>query len=648
MKNAVKKMLAAALAIVVGIAGLAMSVFATEEESAIVTGDINIGTAEELLAFAKSTQDGTNGNCKDLTVALTADIDMTGYYWYHRDSEGTVVADYRIPDFIGTFEGNGYKIQNLSFLDAYADTTEMSNLSFIIQGKSYLKNLHLDGITVDTAAPAYFAGLVKDFAWSGDASAYAENCSVSNVVIDAAADFTFGGMFYRLVGGSHITDCHVRNVTVNAKGALVGDNSGRNGGFVATGCEPMTLTGCTVTGLTVYAESTSKYLGGFIGGASMSAKFYDCAVDGFTVVAGDKISVVGGFVGYTAGSAWGSGLIMENCSVKGLNVECDARISAAGGFIGYTYGQGKSLTDGAHNFTNCTAEGSISAGADSKVGGFIGWLYGRSGGCAANFVDCAAKVNVVSGSYGAGFVGYYVPYSTNTMYTSFENCTASGDVTATEPVGSFLNQDETIVGGIIGGTYNYDPENADETTGETNNVAPGYRALDNGDGTWTVFPDLGREVVTIHFHRWNDETASYENWRSVEVFKDTCFLDPAHNNENNATHPAYRFLNGNEDGIADGLAELNREAGSVERPFTFWTDAPDGLGEESLTDSTVITEDRNVYVAVAETESELTPPDIPLNPTPDKDGDPIFFMMLVMLISAVLMGGCATLKRKAA
>ena len=47
-----------------------------------------------------------------------------------------------------------------------------------------------------------------------------------------------------------------------------------------------------------------------------------------------------------------------------------------------------------------------------------------------------------------------------------------------------------------------------------------------------------------------------------------------------------------------------------------------------------------------ETEAELTPPVIPELPTPDEDGDPIFGMMLVMLVSVALMGGCVVLKRK--
>jgi len=561
------------------------------------TGDIIIYTPEELIEFATKTQDGSLGNCEGRTVKLGADIDMTGYDWYYRNAEGTIVTDHRIPDFIGTFDGQGYTIKNMSYRDEYAAATEMNNLAFIIQGKSFLNDLTIDGITVNTVAPAYFAGLVKDYAWSGSDEGTVENCSVKNIAVNSSADLTFGGMFYRLVGGKAINNCHVENFTVNAGGALVGDNSGRNGGFVATGGEPMTMTDCSVTNLVVNAESTGKYLGGFIGGASMTAGFDNCDVTGFELNAKGKFSAVGGFMGYTAGSAWGEGMIVEDCDVKGLDIETTDKIGVgAGGFIGNLYGQGKSIEDGAHHFINCTTAGTISG--DAYAGGFAGWLYGRSNGCVANFDNCTAAVNIVNNDYfGAGFVGNFTPSGSNKMVAQYTNCTASGDVFAAEPIGSFLDADATNVDGIKGGTYSYDPENVDSETGETNNVAPGYRALDNGDGTWTVFPDNGKEVVKVAFHRWNDETDAYENWRTVEVYKDVNFLNADHDNDVNYSHPVYRFKNGAADGVADGLAELNKDAGSVERPFTYWTDAADGNGEEVLTDATVITGDMNVYVA---------------------------------------------------
>ncbi len=551
--------------------------------------EIIITTPKELINFATKTQDGTLGNCEGITLKLGNDIDMSGYDWYYRNAEGTIVTDHRIPEFIGTFDGQGYAVKNMSYRDEYAEATELAQLAFILSGKSDLKNLTIDGITVDTDAPAYFAGLVKDYAWTGSSDASVEKCVVKNVTVDADADFTFGGMFYRLVGGDSITDCHVEDITVNVKGALVGDNSGRNGGFVATGGEPMTFIDCSVTDLVVNAESTGNLVGGFIGGASMTGKYYNCDVNGFELNANAKFGAVGGFVATTAGSAWGSGLIMDGCDVSKIDINSTARISAAGGFVGYTAGYGKSFEDGAHNFVDCTSAGSIKTGAESKTGGFIGWLYGRNNGSVLNFENCESAVNVYSDNYGGAFVGYYVPYNTNNIIVAYNNCTASGDVFAAEPIGSFLDSDESTVDGIIGGTYNYDPENVDSETGETNNVAPGYRALNNGDGTWTVFPNEAEEVVEIAFHRWNDETDAYENWRTVEVYKNVAFVNDAYDNDLNYSHPDYRF--------ADGLKELNDEVASAERPMTYWTDAEDGAGPKVLTNEMIIADNMNVYVA---------------------------------------------------
>ena len=567
---------------------------------------IIIRTPEELVDFATRTQAGGDlGNCEGWTVKLGADIDMKDYYWYHRNAAGEIVTDHRIPAFSGIFDGQGYTIKNMKYLDEYKEATDAMPLAFIVECSNapvVLKNLKIDGITVNTVAPARFAGLVDHFtAWqyNGEKGSIS-GITVSNITVNSEAALVFGGMMHKTFGlASKISDCHVKNFTVNAKGALSGDNSGRCGGFIATGGETTDFVDCSVENFVVNAESTGGYLGGFVGGASVSGDYFNCDVKGFKLNAVAKFSAVGGFTAYTAGSAWGSNSTYENCDVSGLDIKTTDKISVgAGGFIGNIYGQDN------HRFINCTTKGTISG--DAYAGGFVGWLYGRTN-CAAEFTNCAAAVNILDNDYyGGGFVGNFIPSGDNKITVTYTNCTASGDVFAKEPIGSFLDSDVTTIDGIIGGTYSYDPENVDATTGETNNVAPGYRALDNGDGTWTVFPDLGREVVKIHFHRWNDETDSYENWRTVEVFKGTFFLNPEHNNKLNYSHPIYRFKNGDADGIADGLAELNKDAGSVERPFTYWTDAADGNGDEVLTNTTVITEDMNVYVAIRVADINVT------------------------------------------
>lgn len=561
-----------------------------EKDDAII-----ITTPEELIEFATKTQDGTLGDCGGKTVKLGNDIDMSGYDWYYRNAKGEIVTDHRIPEFSGILDGQGYSIKNMSYRDEYAEATDPMPLAFILTANGTFEDITIDGITVDTMAPARFGGFADALAYSGDG--YTQGCTIKNVEVNADAQLAFGGFAFKILDVAHVTDCHVDGFTVNANGVLNGPNSGRCGGFFATGGEVTPFKDCSVSDFVLNAESTGTYVGGFVGGASMTAFYDNCDVKGFELNAKAKISAVGGFAGYTAGSAWGAGLKFEDCDVSGLDIETSDVISVgAGGFIGNLYGQGKSVEDGAHHFINCTTEGTISG--DAYAGGFAGWLYGRPNGCVGNFDNCSAAVNIFDNDYyGAGFVGNYTPSGTNKMTAVYTNCTASGDVFAKEPVGSFLDTDDNTTDGIIGGTYNYDPENVDAETGETNNVAPGYRALDNGDGTWTVFPDNGKEVVKVAFHRWNDENDAYENWRTVEVFKDVNFLNPDHDNDVNYSHPIYRFKDGDKDGVADGLTELNKDADSAERPFTYWTDASDGNGNEVLTNDTIITGDMNVYVA---------------------------------------------------
>ena len=585
------------------------------------TGDIIITAPEELIEFATLTQSGGYlGNCNGRVVKLGNDIDLSGYEWFYRDAAGTIVTDHRIPEFSGIFDGQGFSIKNMSYKDEYKDAVDVTALAFILTANGTIKNINIDGILVNTVAPARFGSFADNLTYSGDG--YTENCTVKNITVNADAQLSFGGFAFKILDIAYVKNCHVSNFSVNANGILSGSNSGRCGGFVATGGEVTPFENCSVTNLIVNAESTGTYLGGFVGGASMTASYTNCDVYGFVLNAKAKFSSVGGFAGYTAGSAWGSGLIFEGCDVTGLDIETTDKISTgAGGFIGNLYGKGKSIEDGAHHFVNCTSQGTISGNA--YAGGFAGWLYGRSDGCAAEFKNCSAAVNVINNEYfAAAFVGNFVPSGTNKMTAQYINCTASGDVFGQEPIGSFVNSDDTTIDGIIGGTYNYDPENVDAETGEVNNVAPGYRALDNGDGTWTVFPDNGKEVVKVAFHRWNDEKNDYENWRTVEVFKDVDFFEDTYDNALNHSHPDYRFAN--------GITELDDEADDVTvREFNYWTDVPNGSQLVLDNEIEVIT-DMDVYAAY---ESEQIDYELPATGGPGTHWYTISGVILMLVVA---------------
>lgn len=77
-------------------------------ESEAESDTIEIGTAEELVAFAQSVTDGSIGGAAGKTVLLTADIDCSGVEW---TPIGTMnlddMSDYSCM-FQGVFDGQGY------------------------------------------------------------------------------------------------------------------------------------------------------------------------------------------------------------------------------------------------------------------------------------------------------------------------------------------------------------------------------------------------------------------------------------------------------------------------------------------------------------------------------------------------------------
>ena len=87
-----------------------------EAEGADTDSDtVEIGTAEELVAFAKSVTDGSIGGAAGKAVLLTADIDCSDVEW---TPIGTMnlddMSDYSCM-FQGAFDGQGHTISNVTF-----------------------------------------------------------------------------------------------------------------------------------------------------------------------------------------------------------------------------------------------------------------------------------------------------------------------------------------------------------------------------------------------------------------------------------------------------------------------------------------------------------------------------------------------------
>ena len=157
----------------------------TDNTSAPVEGAINIGTAEELIAWANTIiEDGTD--YFEVTVNFTADIDLAGYNWIPLD--GSYL------DCV-TFEGNGHTIKNLTIAgtDEAIPSASQPDYAFgfgFIQNADYdltFQNLTFDcaNITAWERHIGIFVGHIYGAAW-----VYFDNCHVTNATIDGWMDYT--------------------------------------------------------------------------------------------------------------------------------------------------------------------------------------------------------------------------------------------------------------------------------------------------------------------------------------------------------------------------------------------------------------------------------------------------------------------------
>lgn len=193
----------------------------TNDVSAPVEGAINIGSAEELIAWANTIhEDGTD--YFEVTVNFTSDIDLAGHEW--------IPIDGAYLDCV-VFEGNGHTIRNMTIagtddaIPSIAHPEHDFGFGFI-QGAEYdleFKNLNFDNVNI-TAWERHvgvFVGHVYGAAW-----VTFENCHVSNFNLNGWMEYANEGeepsehsIAFRLAGfvGANFagtlefTDCTVKH-----------------------------------------------------------------------------------------------------------------------------------------------------------------------------------------------------------------------------------------------------------------------------------------------------------------------------------------------------------------------------------------------------------------------------------------------------
>ena len=207
-----------------------------------------------------------NDPTQNLNCTLAADIDLTGKEWTP------------IPNFSGTFDGNGKTITGLTINQPSTDNV---GLFASIEDVGTVKNLKLDKVNVTANSNV---GAI-----AGENRGSIENCSVSGSVTGSSNKSNVGG-----IAGLHsegtITDCH-SSATVEGI-AYVGGIAGQSNAIVGI----TTITACYSTGsVTATADIGGSYVGGVVGRISGSGAILTaCYATGN--VKGDS-DYVGGVVG---------------------------------------------------------------------------------------------------------------------------------------------------------------------------------------------------------------------------------------------------------------------------------------------------------------------------------------------------------------
>ena len=381
---------------------------------------------EELQAFAKATQEGENYAGK--TVKLGADIDLSGTYWYQRDEAGNVLADYRINNFAGTFDGDGHTISNLVMENKY-DSGSAVGLCFFRSVTGSIKNLTLDGIDADSVGNASFYALANSV--QNQSVAYGvENVHVKNVDVYIDNKNTAEGTYSQVAGMVRWSgkygknkDCSVTNLkaTVTGKAAV--------GGYSVYVAQQSEFYNCDINGVIFQIGEVEYGAGGFAAQVQSSSYvqrvFNDCDVTGLDMTIEYLDAMAGGFLGNLGGM-----VNCDDCDVTGkITVITDVENAHVGGFTGDLGWQGDWSSDKiGHTFDNCTADVDIVA-VNSDVGGFVGMstimdgtVLDQNQAFHVVFTGCTASGDVTTENGAAGgFVG-------SGDRGEYHNCVANGVV----------------------------------------------------------------------------------------------------------------------------------------------------------------------------------------------------------------------------
>ena len=379
-----------------------------------------------------------------------ADIDLSGY----SSGEGWQSIGYENDPFTGTYDGDGYKITNLTInykskspwigLFGYTDNSTIKNLGLELinvsvqlgragglvgENRGNIINCYATG-EVSSPGSQGVGGLVY---WNDG------NITNSYAAVNVSGAWVVGGLVGTNYDNGEITDCYATgdaSATGTTVGGLVGGNDGNITNCFATGDvsgneDVGGLVGVNYRGnikdsYVTGDVSGSKYVGGLVGWSW--DYITNCNATG-NVSGGDIVGgLVGGFQGGHLTNCYATGIVLGNNVVGGLvgvNVNSNIINSFATGDVSGENQVGglAGLNTEEGNITNCYATGDV-AGED-RIGGLVG---SNGEQYYEGFIKNSYATGVVSGNNDVGgLVGEYL--SGNIEYSYYDKETTGQDDT---------------------------------------------------------------------------------------------------------------------------------------------------------------------------------------------------------------------------
>ena len=215
-----------------------------------------ISTAEQLRELAEVVNgDKTTGllhsiYSKNIFIVLDEDIDLNGVEW--EPIGKNTVAAYPNGTFDATFDGNNHTISNLKASSNEANWAA-AGLFGTVTGAT-IKNVKLSNVKVSST---HYVGAIVGY--HGDESTVTiENCHVDGGTITSTPELVgssydngdkAGGIVGYMTATGSVTGCTVSNLTIKAYRDL--------GGII--GCAAGTVTGCTATNVALIQDGTYDY-----------------------------------------------------------------------------------------------------------------------------------------------------------------------------------------------------------------------------------------------------------------------------------------------------------------------------------------------------------------------------------------------------